>query len=52
MREILPEAMRHLEEEGILTIDITSNVFSCESNQPVSIVLPPEAEVAIEAPMK
>jgi hypothetical protein len=48
--EITPEAMGQPGESGILTMDITSNVRAYDYNQPVSIVLPPEAEAAIETP--
>jgi hypothetical protein len=49
--ELTPEAMGFPGEEGLLTMDITMNLLAYNYNQPVSIVLPPEAEQAIEVPM-
>lgn len=48
--ELTPEALGSPEEEGVLTMDITMNLLAYNYNQPVSIVLPPEAEEAIEVP--
>jgi hypothetical protein len=49
--ELTPEAMGSPEEEGILTMDIAMVLLVHDYNQPVSIVLPPEAEEAVEMPM-
>lgn len=48
--ELTPEAMGLPEEEGTLTMDIAIIMLPHSYNQPVSIVLPPEAEEAIEIP--
>jgi len=39
------------EEEGVLRMDIAMSLLAYNYNQPVSIVLPPEAEEAIEVSM-
>ncbi len=49
--EFTPEEMGYPEEEGIMTMDIAMSFLGYDYNQPVSIVLPPEAEEAIEASM-
>ena len=46
--EITPEIMGYSEEEGIMTMDVAMNLLAYNYNQPVSIVLPPEAEEATE----
>ncbi len=48
--ELIPEALGFPEEEGGMIMDIPMNLLSHSYNQPVSIVLPPEAEEAIEMP--
>ncbi len=48
--ELTPELMGFSGEEGALTMDISMVLLSHSYNQPVSIVLPPEAEEAIEMP--
>ena len=48
--ELTSEAMGLLEEEGIITMDITMKLLAHNYNEPVSIELPPEAEEAIEIP--
>jgi len=45
--ELTPEAMGFPEEEGVVTMDIAMNLLAYSYNQPVSIVLPPEAEEAV-----
>jgi hypothetical protein len=50
--ESTPEVMDYLGEEGEMTIDLTMSLLAYNYNQPVSIVLPPEAEEAIEVPME
>lgn len=45
--EITPEVMGFPEEEGVLVMDITLSMVAYNYNQPISIVLPPEAEEAI-----
>jgi len=49
--ELTPEEMGYPEEEGVMTMDITMSFLGYDYNQPVSIVLPPEAEEAVEASM-
>ncbi len=49
--ELTPEAMGFPEEEGVITMDIAMNLLAYNYNQPVSIVLPPEAEEAVEMTM-
>jgi len=49
--ELTPEAMGFPGEEGIMTMDIAMSILTYNYNQPVSIVLPPEAEEAIEMTM-
>ena len=49
--ELTPEAMGFPGEEGIMTMDIAMSILAYNYNQPVSIVLPPEAEEAIEMTM-
>jgi hypothetical protein len=49
--EFTPEDMGFPEEEGIMTMDIAMSFLGYDYNQPVSIVLPPEAEEAVEASM-
>jgi len=46
--ELTPEAMGLEEEAGDVTMDITTDFLAYDYNQPVSIVLPPEAEEALE----
>jgi len=48
--ELNPEAFGYPEEEGLMTMDIAMSLLAYNYNQPVSIVLPPEAEEAIEEP--
>jgi len=54
--EMTPEVMDALGGEGIMAGMITMNIavsfLFYDYNQPVSIVLPPEAEEAIEVPSK
>ena len=50
--ELTPEAMGYPGEEGVMTMDIAISLLAHSYNQPVSIVLPPEAEEAIEVPME
>ena len=45
--ELTPEDMGFPEEEGIMTMDIAMDFLAYNYNQPVSIVLPPEAEEAV-----
>lgn len=49
---LTPEDMGFPEEEGEVTMDIGMTYLEYNHNQPVSIVLPPEAEEAIEVPME
>ncbi len=49
--ELTPEVMGFPEEQGAMTMNITMIFLGYDYNQPVSIVLPPEAEEAIEMPM-
>ncbi|TET26091.1 MAG: hypothetical protein E3J67_02435 [Dehalococcoidia bacterium] len=48
--ELTPEAMGFPEEEGVLNMDIAMSMLTHDYNQPVSIILPPEAETAEEMP--
>ena len=48
--ELTPEAMGYPEEEGEMTMDISMSLLVYDYNQPISIVLPPEAMEAIEMP--
>lgn len=48
--ELTPESMGIPGEEGVITMDIAISLLAYNYNQPVSIVLPAEAEGAIEAP--
>jgi len=48
--ELTPEALGFPEEEGLMTMDIFIVLLAYDYNQPVSIVLPPEAEEAVEVP--
>jgi len=50
--ELTPEALGYPEEEGIMTMDIAMDLLAYNYNQPVSIVLPPEAEEAVLVPME
>ena len=50
--ETTPELMSSLGEEGEMSVDITLSFLAYNYNQQVSIVLPPEAEEAIEVPME
>jgi hypothetical protein len=50
--ETTPELMDYLGEEGETSIDITIIFVAYNYNQPVIIVLPPEAEEAIEMPVE
>ncbi len=49
--EVTPEIMGSPEEEGEASMDIFMTMLVYDYNQPVSIVLPPGAEDAIEMPM-
>ena len=49
--ELTPEALGYPEEEGLMTMDITMNLLAYNYNQPVSIVLPQEAEEVVEVPI-
>jgi hypothetical protein len=49
--EITPEAMGFPGEDGLITLDITMDLFAYDYNQPVKIELPPEAEDAIDMPI-
>jgi hypothetical protein len=46
--ELNPEAFGYPEEEGEMAMGIAMNLLAYNYNQPISIVLPPEAEEAIE----
>ena len=46
--ELTPEDLGHPEEEGSMTMDITTDMLAFDYNIPVSIELPPEAENATE----
>jgi outer membrane lipoprotein-sorting protein len=48
---ITPEAMGEPDEEGSVTMDVTMAMKMFNYGQPVSIVLPPEAEDAVEESM-
>ena len=48
--DLTPEALGV--EEGQMTMDVTISMLAYNHNQPVTIVLPPEAEEAIEVPME
>ena len=48
--ELTPEALGFPEEEGLMTMDIFIVLLAYDYNQQVSIVLPPEAEEAVEVP--
>jgi hypothetical protein len=50
--ELTPEVMGYLGEEEVMSADTTLSFLAYNYNQPVSIVLPPEAEEAIEVPME
>jgi hypothetical protein len=50
--ELTPEALGSPEEEGVMTMDITMDLLAYNYNQPVSIVLPPGAEEAVEVPLE
>ena len=49
--ELTPEAMSSLGEDGMLNMNIAMVLLADNYNQPVSIVLPPEAEEAEKMPM-
>jgi len=49
--ELTPEQLGSPGEEGIVQTAISMDIFFHNYNQPVSIVLPPEAEEAVEVPM-
>lgn len=49
--ELNPEALGSPEEQGLMTMDITIDLMVYNYNQPVSIILPQEAEEALEMPM-
>lgn len=49
--EITPEAMGFPVEDGLMAMDIVMDLSAYDYNQPVSVVLPPEAEDAIDMPM-
>jgi len=46
--ELTPEAMGYPEEEGEIAMDISISLLVYDYNQPISIVLPPEAEEALD----
>lgn len=46
--ELTPEAMGFPEEEGGITMDISMTLLAYDYNKPVSIILPPEAEEALD----
>ena len=46
--ELTPEAMGYPGEEGELTMDIAMTLLAYDYNKPVSIILPPEAEEALD----
>lgn len=48
--ELTPEAMGFPEEEGSMTMDMAMDLLAYNYNQPLSLVLPPEAEEAVEIP--
>ncbi len=48
--ELTPEALGSPEEQGLITMDITIDLMVYNYNQPVSIILPQEAEEAPEMP--
>ena len=48
--EITPEDMGYPEEEGVVIMDMAMTMLAYNYNETVSIVLPPEAEDAIEVP--
>jgi len=48
--ELTPEAMGYVGEEGEMTMNITMSLLAYNHNKAVSIVLPAEAEEAIEMP--
>lgn len=50
--ELTPEAMGFPEEDGGITMDISIILLAHSYNQPVSIVLPPGAEEAMEMPIQ
>jgi len=50
--ELTPEAMGLPGEEGMLAMDIAIAFLAYNYNQAVSIVLPPEAEEAVEVPIQ
>ena len=47
---LIPEALGQPEENGELSMNISMDVVAYDYNEPVAIVLPPEAEWAIEMP--
>lgn len=49
--EITPEALGYPEEEGTVNMDMKMIMLMYNYNQPVDIILPPEAEDAAEVPM-
>ena len=46
--ELTPAAMGYPEEEGEMTIDISISLLVYDHNQPISIMLPPAAEEALD----
>ena len=46
--ESTPELMEYIGDEGEISMDITIDFLAYDFNQPVTIELPPEAEVALE----
>ena len=50
--QLTSEFWEYLGEEGEMSIDLTLSFLAYSYNQPVSIVLPPEAEEATETPME
>jgi len=48
--ELSPEVLGYPEEEGAVAMEMAMSFLAYNYNQPVSIVLPPEAEEAIEVP--
>jgi hypothetical protein len=50
--ETPPDLLEYLNEEGVKSVDITISFLAYNYNQPVTIVLPSEAEEAIEMPVE
>ena len=49
--ELTPEAMGYPDEEGVVNMDVSMIMLAYGYNEPVTIVLPPEAEDAMEIPV-